>query len=271
MHDELSEEHIAQELSGAFGSPLRVLQTTSSTNDDAMEWAAQGAPEGAVVVADQQTAGRGRRGRSWWSEPGMGLLFSLVLRPSEPVASLGLLTTALGVACAQGIEVETGLSIGLKWPNDLMVDDRKLGGILVETRVDETRLEAVVAGVGINFHPPSSAPILSGGPQSTSLWVELAEGRPSVVWMPSRALVLAAILAEFEELYPALDPNAVLGEATVRSTILGHDVLITRADQTTITGRAEGLSSRGALVVLVGGKRIEVDSGDVARVRKEGP
>ncbi|HVL64931.1 MAG TPA: biotin--[acetyl-CoA-carboxylase] ligase, partial [Actinomycetota bacterium] len=134
---------------GRFGRPLRALRTTGSTNADAVAWAVEGAPEGAVIVAEHQTAGRGRRGRSWSSRQGLSLLFSVVLRPQLELDRLGLVTTAFGVAVAEAADAEA-LGLGIKWPNDIVAGDRKLAGILVESRVSGRIADVAVGGVGLN-------------------------------------------------------------------------------------------------------------------------
>jgi BirA family biotin operon repressor/biotin-[acetyl-CoA-carboxylase] ligase len=135
---------------------LRYAESIGSTNDAALALAAAGEPEGSSVLADQQTAGRGRRGRSWSSPPGAGLYLSVVLRGEDLARAPGLVTLGAGSAASAAIEQGTGLPVRLKWPNDLVVDAewRKLGGILCEAQ----GRDALVIGIGINLtdaaHPP---------------------------------------------------------------------------------------------------------------------
>jgi BirA family transcriptional regulator, biotin operon repressor / biotin---[acetyl-CoA-carboxylase] ligase len=257
---DLSEERLAAGLAGLPPRSVRVLASTTSTNDEALRWADEGAPDGGVVVADHQTAGRGRRGRTWWSEPGRSLLFSVILRPTRPAGQLGLLTTALGVASARGIESLTSLRLRLKWPNDLTVGDRKLGGILVETRVAGARVDVAIAGLGINVFDMATAPD-EVAVRSTSLVAELGRA-------PDRTDLLVAILEAFEHLYPALDPATILSEASARSAVLGRQVVVTRSDGTSARGKATSLLPSGALELTVGTDRIEIGSGEVAIVRE---
>ncbi|MDQ3940065.1 MAG: biotin--[acetyl-CoA-carboxylase] ligase, partial [Actinomycetota bacterium] len=135
MSDLLSAERIDDALRGRFGRPLRYHESIDSTNRDALEWAAAGAPEGAVVTTDHQTAGRGRWGRSWSSTPGRLLQLSVILRPGLPVTDAGVVTTAVGLACAESVDELTGVPAQIKWPNDVTVGGRKLAGILVESVV----------------------------------------------------------------------------------------------------------------------------------------
>jgi len=149
---------VARERLGAFAD-LRYAETIGSTNDTVMQLAAAGAAEGAAVLADAQTAGRGRRGRAWSSPPGAGLYLSVLLRGEALTRAPGRSTLGAGVAAAQAIAIATGLGVSLKWPNDLVIGDRwkKLGGILCEAH----GADALVVGVGINVtsaaHPPDVA------------------------------------------------------------------------------------------------------------------
>ena len=119
---------------------------------EAAERARAGAPEGTLIVAYRQTAGRGRLGRPWASEPGVGLYFSLVLRPRRPAAEMLVLTLAAGVGLARGIGDHCGLTCDIRWPNDIMLQGRKLAGILVEGETENGRLERAILGVGINVN-----------------------------------------------------------------------------------------------------------------------
>jgi BirA family transcriptional regulator, biotin operon repressor / biotin---[acetyl-CoA-carboxylase] ligase len=155
---------------GPFGREGRVVATTASTNDDALAWAAAGAPDGAWIVAGAQTAGRGRRGRVWASPAGAGLYLSVVLRP-QPAAvpgsafdpAMSLLTVMAGVAVVEAIADATGLRATLKWPNDVVIETpaappRKLAGILAEGALIGPRLSAVVVGLGLNLRPSAYPP-----------------------------------------------------------------------------------------------------------------
>jgi BirA family biotin operon repressor/biotin-[acetyl-CoA-carboxylase] ligase len=149
-----------------------ILRFTSvtSTMDVAAKMAADGAAHGVVVVAEEQTAGRGRRGASWVSPPGAGLYLSFVARPAS-ASSLSLLTLAAGVGVRDGIIAATGLPPALKWPNDLLVGRRKLAGILAEGHGIGTREQAVVIGVGVNLQPAAYPPDVAA--RATSLEGEL--------------------------------------------------------------------------------------------------
>ena len=266
MKDSVRTDILEAAIRGRFGRPLKAFEATGSTNADALEWAIQGAPEGALVVADHQTSGRGRWGRSWFSVPGAGLLMSVVLRPRVGTDRLGLITTALGVACTDALRESTGLRPRIKWPNDVTIDGRKLAGILVETRVDAGRVDVAVAGIGINFYPFDPPADIASRATSVSEAMDRAGLGPP----PARAQVLATLLRHFEALYEEITVEgapAVVEQAAARSDILGRPVRVTLADGRVLEGRASRLLQSGALEVDTGAELVAVDSGEVELVR----
>src|SRR5690242_19863216 len=161
---------------GPFEARIRFMPSVGSTNDVAAALAQAGAGEGTTIVAEHQTAGRGRRGRTWFSPPGAGLYVSVVLRPGDSdslTPAVTLLTLAAGVALAEGVRAATGLPVGIKWPNDLVVERRKLAGILAEA-VGSPGVSAIILGFGINIRPAAYPPEIAS--RATSLESEL--GRP---------------------------------------------------------------------------------------------
>ncbi len=136
--------------SSRIGHPLVHLAEATSTNDVVKERALAGAAEGLVVVADRQTCGRGRRGRTWISAPGQGLYFSALLRPGWPAADAPWLGVLAGLAAWQAVRDLGVTQATMKWPNDVLVEGRKLGGVLVEPRIAAGRVEFAVLGIGIN-------------------------------------------------------------------------------------------------------------------------
>ena len=133
-----------------FGRTLHILAQTPSTNDQAKTLAAQGAPEGTVVIAEQQTQGRGRHGRTFVSPVGVGIYLSLLLRPSIETTRLPPLTLLVAVAAAEAIADVTSLPVGLKWPNDVEIHGKKVAGILTEAIMRIGQPPAVIIGIGIN-------------------------------------------------------------------------------------------------------------------------
>ena len=246
---------------------LRVLTSTGSTNEDALRWAGDEspAPDGSCVVADQQVAGRGRWGRSWESAPGRALMFSVILRPSGmPVQRLGLLTSAMGVACAEAIGDLTGLAPTLKWPNDVNIRSRKVAGILFETQFTGQQVAVVVAGVGVNTHWSLVEIPADLRERATSLAVE-TDGPPG------RGALLAAILQRFEPWYLGVTEgsgaDAVCARADELSGLKGQQVEVTWPDGRTARGVARGLDATGGLNVQIDDVDQVVDVGEVTRVR----
>lgn len=253
-----------------IGRPTRHYAQTGSTNDLAHAAARGGAAEGLVILADEQTAGRGRLDRRWWAPPGTSLLFSLLLRPGVPVTHAGQLTMCLGLATAEASEDVTGLHIGLKWPNDLVYAGRKLGGMLAESEVDGERIRYAVLGLGLNVNLDFTAPAdpADGTPmpgelrsQATSLAMLL--GRPV-----DRTALLAALLAAFETQYDRL----LAGQSphidwAARLDTLGQRVRVAlRGDS--FTGAAIGVTPEGGLILAAddGTERI-IWAGDVTALR----
>ena len=264
--DDLSTESITAALTGSFGRELRVHDAVGSTNDEALEWALAGAPEGAVVTADQQTQGRGRWSRGWLSPPGRSISLSLVLRPSDPAVT-GFVTTVLGVAVAEAIETAGGVTCGIKWPNDVVVEGRKVAGILVESRSSGEGVDAVVAGVGVNvsWSPEEMPEEIRGG--ATSL---VAAGTGPLPRGPLIALMLGSIEDWYVRAGTSEGRAEVIAAASERSTILGHRVLLRRSDGTLTEATAVGLSEDGALRVESAGETFSVTAGEVERIRTEG-
>lgn len=243
-----------------FVSGIIARDETVSTNDDALRAAREGAAEGVVVVADRQTAGRGRLGRTWWSEPGTALLVSWIVRPVDaaggrdalPVERWTVLPLLAGLAAAEGIGRACGLDVGLKWPNDLMVAGRKLGGILVEAEPPRFAVVGLGVNVGATEFPEEI--------RETATSVVAAGGRS-----PGRATILAAVLATFEEALAA--PQEALVRYRARCASLGREVRVERAGAPPLEGTARDVDARGALVIEAGGEQVVVPAGDVVHLR----
>lgn len=234
---------------------------TGSTNTDLRAFAAAGAPTGTLAVAERQTEGRGRRGRSFASPPG-GVYFSLLLRPSLPLSEVSSLTGALAVAVARALETETGLDVGIKWVNDLYLNGKKAVGILCEATADlETGMpEYVIVGVGINL--TGTLPAELSGIATT---VEREGGR-----VPDRAALIARAVREIEAVAPSPLASGVLSESRRRSVLIGREVTVLRGESR-IPARAIDVNDRGELVVEYPDRRIEaLSSGEVSVRLPEG-
>lgn len=242
-----------------LGSPIEHHLQLGSTNDRAIEAARSGAPEGLVVVTDLQTAGRGRRGRTWLSPEG-GLYFSMLLRPPLEARRLALLGITAGLGVVRGLEALGIEDVGLKWPNDVVVGGRKVAGVLIEASVDVERVAWAVVGVGIDA---DQAPTDLAGEA-----VGLAELRAPADAL-SRAAVLAAALdwiePELERLYSG-DP-ALMADATACCETLGSDVVVTLPDGSAVEGTAMALDHDGCLVLITALGEVRLASGDVAALR----
>jgi BirA family biotin operon repressor/biotin-[acetyl-CoA-carboxylase] ligase len=236
---------------------VRHVAETGSTNADVAALARSAVPEGVVVVAGYQSAGRGRRDRRWSAGPGDGLLASVLLRPQAPVGRFGLIPLAVGVAIVDAARALGVDDACLKWPNDVLVGEAKLAGILSELIADEDGRgggAAVVVGFGVNLRA-----IPSEVPDATSL-AELT-GVP----VDSDAL-LRSILDRFEVLYGTLADDTVVARATARMSTLGRDVDVERPGAP-LRGRAVGLDEGGRLVVETTTGPVVVAAGDVVHLR----
>lgn len=247
--------------SGAIGHPIHHLYRTESTNAYAMSLAWKGeARHGALVVAEEQSAGRGRRGRSWCSEPIAGLYLSLVLEPEVSCSLAPLITLAAAVAAHDALERITGLDIDVKWPNDLLVGRRKVGGILAELQAEPDQVRSLVLGVGLNVNQDEFPKSL--GQIATSLRAETGKGQ-------SRVEVLLEFLVGFERLYSRFietGPEAVISSWSAVSSFASGRVIEVYDGVRTIRGVSDGLSPLGALRIRGPETGIaEVYSGDVIR------
>ena len=240
---------------GLFENGLCWYDEISSTNDVAIAAAEAGAREGLVVVANTQSTGRGRVGRSWSSPPGAGLYVSVLLRPAGP--ALQLLTIAAGVAIAEGVHAATGLDACVKWPNDVHVGSRKLAGILAEAGSSAGAVNHVVLGFGINILRAAYPPDVAA--RAASIESEL--GRAA-----DRGLVLAECLAALSNRYAMLRRDAandVIAAWRRRAAMqMGREVEWD-GDGGSRRGRAEGIDATGALLVRVGDQIVRVISGEV--------
>jgi BirA family biotin operon repressor/biotin-[acetyl-CoA-carboxylase] ligase len=231
------------------------LETTSSTND-----VAASLPDGSVVVADQQTAGRGRRGRSWFSPPGSGLYVSVVVAPSravDPVRAMNLLTLAAGVGIAEGIQDGAGLRVDLKWPNDLYVGGRKLGGILAEAATSGGVVERVVVGFGVNLQPAAYPTELRDRATSIETETDRPVDRERILHAALASLarryddLLASKFDDILDAWRARAPNAAGAPITWMSAAGPVDAV------------TAGVDADGALLVRIGGRLERIVAGEI--------
>ncbi len=232
-----------------FGLPRRHFRVTDSTNDRARELALAGAPGGTVVTTEEQTSGRGRRGRTWAAPPGKALLYSAILRPLG--REHGLLPLAVPLAVCEAVEMLASLECRVKWPNDVWIAERKAAGVLIEARPPDW----AVIGIGLN------------------LAVEPAEFPPDLRWPATSvghgATVAAALAAVNERLGLWVDaaPGRVLEEFAARDALHGRQIRWegAGADFPSGAGRAEGVDDRGNLLVATeDGQRLSLGAGEVS-------
>lgn len=246
---------------GGIWSDVRVIAETGSTNEDVLALASAGAPEGLVIAAEAQTAGRGRQGRTWRSVPRAALTFSVLLRPAAvPRVVRGWVPLLAGVAAATALRAATGIDARLKWPNDILADGGKLAGILAEQSDD-----AIVVGIGIN---------VSGGPEdlpvATATSLELHGARDT-----DRTELLADLLCQVDRWYQLwtgaggdADACGLRAEYLRLSATIGSMVRVELPAGRFLTGQATGIDPTGRLLVTSGkGAVIPVSAGDVVHLR----
>ena len=276
----IDEAHLGQ-LSKTRFSEVEWVERTGSTNADLRERAEQGSPEGIVLVADYQTRGRGRRDRKWESPPKASLLMSLLLRPKCLPEELAWLTHMAGLAVADVCKETTGAEARLKWPNDVVVDDMKLAGVLAEAVP-----EAVILGIGLNVSWPDAGSQPQDFKNVPVSLKTLAERRAKQA--PDRADLLVKLLCNFEQRYARVGqpdwPEELRAEVKQRSATLGRRIsvemtLAARAspsgEQNIIRGIAEDITSSGSLLVAAdasseeSAQQFEITAGDIVHLRSE--
>lgn len=245
----LSDHALSRALEGAgLSAPVRFEEVTRSTQETASRLAGDGAPEWTLVAAGHQTEGRGRLGRTWKDEPGGALLFSLVLRPSLPPELGGLLSLLAGTAMAEACDEVADQRAGCKWPNDILVAGRKVGGILAESRLAGDRFEFVTLGVGVNLGvPPADLPE-AGAVQA---------GDADLL-----AAFLRAFAGRYEPDHPAFARTVVAAYRT-RCATLGTSVRATTGRGAVVEGEAVDVDETGALMIHVAGGFEAVRFGEV--------
>jgi BirA family biotin operon repressor/biotin-[acetyl-CoA-carboxylase] ligase len=255
----------------SFGAPHRHFRRTDSTNTRARELAAAGAPHGIVVTADEQTEGRGRQGRTWTAPAGKALLYSALLRPLEERHATLPLAVPLAV-CAAAEELQPGIECGLKWPNDVWLEERKLAGVLIEARPQDGW---AVIGIGLNLSisteefPPELRDTAISLFSSTNGSIGSTEGDrgmsrrslPAVATAghPPSALNATDALNRHLEHWVEADPEVVLSAWRERDALRGREVAWDGG-----SGVADGVDDRGYLLVLTaGGDRVALGAGEV--------
>ncbi|NND73193.1 MAG: biotin--[acetyl-CoA-carboxylase] ligase [Rhodothermales bacterium] len=227
-----------------LGQSVRDFSVVSSTNDLARDWCARGAPDGALVIAEEQTAGRGRLNRKWLSEPGKNLTFSVVIRNRFPAALTNLAVVGTAVAVSAAIAEAFPVQTQIKWPNDVQIDGKKCCGILFETESSQAGVNNIIAGIGINVNQREFSGRYMTDP--TSLSIELG-------YELSRELLLADILLQIEHELDALTESSGGVHLRYQQHLkdIGQPVSLTlHSEGEKVKGIAAGIDKTGALQIM---------------------
>ena len=258
--DILTEASITSHIMNTAAYTLDVRKTVTSTNAVLRELATAGAPEGYVVVADEQTSGKGRMGRTFHSPAGHGVYFSILLRPGPKSADASLITSAAAVAAAQAIEEVLGMSVGIKWVNDLFLDGKKVCGILTEASFDMENgyIESAILGIGINVTTPDD-----GYPDEIKdIAVSLASGQSATAG--ERCRLIASTLDNFWGYYADLSERRFLDEYRKRSILIGRSINVITHDGI-IKAQAIAIDDDCRLIVRYeNGETRRLNSGEVS-------
>ena len=258
----VSSEKITRSLreSNAFPGGLHVFESIASTNDWALERVRKGSALPFACVADHQTSGRGRRGRRWISPPGSNIYLSIAWHLSAPAARLGVFSLAQGCAVIRALNRIGIHAAWLKWPNDVLIGDSKIAGVLVQTSGIGPNSCKVVVGIGLNYRMPQSA-----GLDIEARWTDVAHALPG--GMPDRNDLIAFVLDEAAAVCQRFqaDPDAVLAEVDQALGLLkGGAVVVRLADGEQFTGAVLGINALGELRVAADGDVREFSSADVS-------
>jgi BirA family transcriptional regulator, biotin operon repressor / biotin---[acetyl-CoA-carboxylase] ligase len=246
-----------------YSGKFHYTAVTGSTNTDALAAARAGAPHGSVFFTDEQTAGRGRGDHGWHSAATQGLYVSVILRPSIAVQDMPLIPLAAGLAAAQAIGITAVREVDLRWPNDLLIGERKAGGILVESKTERGSLSFAVVGIGINVHQRSFDPDLST--PATSLDIEA--GRTI-----SRQALLISLLESLQHETWALQDPALRAAVTARVAYMSSWVSGRRVEvhgPQACIGTTAGLNEHGFLLVSTGKGIVTVQTGGIRAAKED--
>ncbi len=258
--DVLSKEELESTIHTKWaGADVAFFEETDSTNNEIRRLAEQGAPHGTLAVAERQLGGKGRRGRVWTSPAGVGIWMSMLLRPQIDPMAASMLTLVMALATRKGIENATGLKSEIKWPNDLVLNKKKICGILTEMSTELMEIQYVIPGTGINVNQTEFPDDIKA--TATSLRIESGK-------LQKRSEIIAAIMAAFEGYYDTFiktqDMSGLIEEYNANLVNLGNEVCVLDPAGE-YRGVSEGINKDGALLVrLADGTLKEIISGEVS-------
>jgi BirA family biotin operon repressor/biotin-[acetyl-CoA-carboxylase] ligase len=239
-----------------FGNKIHCFDSIDSTNTYAKTLASQGSGEGTIVIAEEQTAGRGRFDREWLSTPGENLTFSVLLRPKISPLNIGVLSLYAGVSVTQALKGFLNITPSCKWPNDVLLDGKKCCGILCEGMFSNNNLSAVIVGVGLNVNQRRFPSALA--PTATSL--ALARGQ-----IFDRVDILARVLEKLERLYSYIQEgnlDMIIQQWREHTTMMGKEIAVEQAGER-LNGIAKAIDTDGGLIIAMNGTDKKVFTGDV--------
>jgi BirA family biotin operon repressor/biotin-[acetyl-CoA-carboxylase] ligase len=255
-------DEIKKNLRSGPGREILFYETVGSTNSVALTLSER-AEEGTVILSDCQEKGRGRLGRLWISPPGVNIYMSIILKPEMKPADATLLTLTAGVACSIALRRVSGLDIRIKWPNDLMVADKKLGGILAELKTDGKKIAFAIVGIGINVNMDMNE--FPGDIREIATSFKNETGK-----IYSRENVISEILSEIDRWYLKLkkmDRESILSSWKQLTSTLGREVTVITGPKTW-KGFAESVDDEGMLILrLPSGETEKISSGDLTILR----
>ncbi len=241
-----------------MGQEIRCFPVVDSTNTKAQQLAEDGYPDGTLVVAEQQDAGKGRRGRGWESPRGSGIFMTLLLKPQLSPNNASMLTLVAALATASAVTEQTGRPAGIKWPNDIVMNGKKICGILTEMSAQTDYINHVVIGIGINVHNDSFPDEISH--MATSLFLETGKHF-------NRAALIEAVLERFEHYYAVFrkteDLSALVHEYDA-CLVNAHQKVRVLDPKEPFEGKAMGITPRGELIVDTWESRRLVSAGEVS-------
>jgi BirA family biotin operon repressor/biotin-[acetyl-CoA-carboxylase] ligase len=254
----MDETSLKKSLAGIPVSEIRYFPIIGSTNDEAIRWASEGAPDASMVIADYQTSGRGRMGRKWTTQPGSSLAFSMILHPSpRELDSITLFSPLAAIALCQVMTSEYKLESSVKWPNDVLINSRKVCGILVESNWLGDQVQGVIIGTGIN--------ILQGSvPSDENLLYPATSIEEEFHYPVEREKILSSFMNQFFYWRPQLGSKLFLDFYKEKLAFINQRVSIIQPGQENTHGIVLGISSSGDLLLKTGDEKVKhIKAGDL--------